>query len=88
MDLLSLSALLPVLRKNGVKCYRDGDLEIEMGPDMGALMDRLEPAPEPKDMPPDLKADDLMNADKVLHWSAEAPPGEGDHPMPLTGEEP
>lgn len=34
-------------------------------------------------IPPDLRADDLMNADKVLNWSSP----DGDQGIPLTGEQ-
>lgn len=37
-------------------------------------------------LPPDLRADNLMNQDNILNWSS--PDQSQEQPMPLTGEQP
>lgn len=38
------------------------------------------------ELPPDLRTDNINNADTILHWSGSSDPSE--EPIPGTGEEP
>lgn len=87
---MDLSTLIPFLKSHGVSRFKDQNVEVEfhipLNPTL-STQDHMIEVPEPKDMPADLRADDLMNEKKILEWSA--PPGpESDiePPMPLTGE--
>lgn len=77
--------LLPILREHGVSHVKMEGLELSFG----VLETRPKEVPAPPlaseeaFLPPDLKADDLFNHDKVLHWSGSGESGA----MPLTGEE-
>ena len=77
-----LQKILPVLREHGVLSFKCDGIELSFS------IKEIEPKVQPENpaetnTPPDLKADDLFNHDKILHWS-----GSGDdEPMPLTGED-
>lgn len=89
MDLKELESTLTLLTKYNVKRYLAGGVEIELNPQEHPTSprpldtkDHFVPAPEDH-LPPDLKADDLFNYDKVLNWSG-TPDNEAE--MPLTGD--
>lgn len=81
-----LKELLSLLKASGCEHFKMEGLELSFGV--------LETLPTEVHVPPlatetlnldqpDLKADDLFDHDKILHWS-----GSGDQdPMPLTGED-
>lgn len=77
-----LKQLLPVLREFGVLSFKTEGIELSLS--IKEIEQKVQPEkPIEESLPPDLKADDLFNHDKILHWS-----GSGDdEPMPLTGED-
>lgn len=88
---MDLHALIPFLKQHGVSWFKNQDLEVEfhipLTSNPSPEPDKVVEMPEPSNMPPDLRADDLFNEDKVINWSA--PPGpetDLEPPMPLTGE--
>lgn len=85
MDLSALEQLFILLKKHNCTKFKDAGLEIELAvptPEPLSTKDELIPLPEDH-LPPDLKADDLFNYDKVLNWSG-TPDNEPD--LPLTGD--
>jgi hypothetical protein len=83
---MELKDLLPLLRTHGVSKFRDSQYEIEFEiKQIEQSPSQVIDVPEPPNMPPDLRADDLMNADKVLNWSSPDVPAD-EAPMPLTGD--
>lgn len=83
----ALKELIPLLQSAQVRSFKWGSIEIEFSNHIKEL-DKPSPGPvkETKAEPfvqPDLKADDMMDYDKVLHWSGSGPDGT----LPLTGEE-
>lgn len=92
-DLKYLSDLLPLLKLNGVRSIKMQGLEllfhaeqlplpIPIKDSTQIIQDALKKQEEA--MPQDLRADHLMDQDKVLHWSS---PDQGpDQELPLTGE--
>ena len=97
-DLPFISGLLKQLKSHNVKYIKMSGLELEFHVEQSVRADM--PAPEDsaeiiadtikkqeEAMPPDLRADSLMDHDKVLNWSS--PDQELEQPpMPLTGEAP
>ncbi len=90
---MELDALLTLLAKHQVSIYIDkkAGLEISFQPKFPKPAESLAqapasiiPMPEPDNMPPDLRGDDLFAEDKVLNWSSPDQADEMD--MPLTGE--
>lgn len=67
-----LAKLIDIAKKNKITHLKVGEIEFTI---------QLEADDTPIQVP-DLKADDLMSMDKILHWSSEGPEGD----MPLTGE--
>jgi hypothetical protein len=70
---------------------KTGELEIQFGPPKTVESPLPGPAQafealkkQEENLPPDLRADDLMNADKTLFWSS--PDGKNED-MPLAGEQ-
>lgn len=92
---MALKDLLQLLQAHRVAVYRVKDLELCFHPPCDTKTaqatqeetHKLVDVPEPENMPPDLRADDLMNAEKVLHWSA-SPDVNDSSDMPLTGDAP
>lgn len=87
MELPALESLLTLLKKHGCIKYKNAVLELEIElasphPEVLSTKDELIPVPE-DNLPPDLKADDLFNYDKVLNWSG-TPDNEPE--LPLTGD--
>ena len=89
---MELEKLLDLLIKKQVSIYIDkkAGLEIQFNHQIpkpaGSLVQppaQLIDAPEPDNIPPDLRADDLFAEDKVLNWSSPDQIDEMD--MPLTG---
>lgn len=87
MDLKELESLLSLLNKHKVKLYSTPELDLEfshLAQAVPASTEKDQYIPVPEDhLPPDLKADDLFNYDKVLNWSGTPDSESG---MPLTGE--
>lgn len=85
---MELSALLALLKSNGVLKYKDRELEIEISADSidKPKMQEVEP-PLPASMPPELKNPDLMTADQILNWSASPELGSGEQ-VAMTGDAP
>lgn len=85
---MDIEQLLPLLKAHGVIHYKDSSREITLGiqpiaqdpsrPD--PLIEALKKHEE--SLPVDLRADDLMNQDKIMNWSSP------DHQeaLPLTEE--
>lgn len=77
-----LKELIPLLKASGVVFFKEGQLEIGLAPPEKEVP-HPQTQPEAPPSAPNLKADDLFNHDRILHWS-----GSGDlDPLPLTGEE-
>lgn len=83
-----LEKLLPILRAHGVTHYKNSEIELtlslkESAQDLGTapLIEALKKQEE--SLPPDFRADDLMNESKVMFYSA---PDNQDEAMPLTEE--
>lgn len=101
IDRQYLQDLLPILKIHGVSSFKLNGLELtfhvepsrvsytpEMPNDQSSMditIDTLKAQEEA--MPVDLRADSLMDQDKILNWSS---PDQtlDDLPLPLTGEEP
>lgn len=95
-----LEALLPILKKHGVSRIKTNGLELEFHVEQvewpatnkkdestQVIADALKKQEE--SMPPDLRADALMDQDKILNWSSPDQKAFEDEPvMPLTGEQP
>lgn len=83
-----LIKLLPHLKKHGVTRVRLGDAELvfhveQSGPSaLDQVKEHLTKAEEA--LPPDLRADSLMDQDKILNWSTQ--PDNNELPLPLTGD--
>lgn len=93
-DLTYLDNLLVLLKKHNCFRFKNAGLEVELGPISQVAVSAPQPAElsaqeqqiAESQLPPDLRADDLMNYDKILNWS-----GSPDHdsmPMPLTNDLP
>lgn len=84
-----LSALIPLLRSNGVSKFRQdmgGAIEIEFEP---SKEPPSPPPPLPKGMPKELGDVDAMSEDQILNWSAPAAdPADAVAPLPGTGDAP
>jgi ribosome biogenesis protein Tsr3 len=88
---VTLKALLKLLRENHVTQFKDAKFEITLSESAHILkaskntnkkiIETLKK--EEERLPPDLRADDMMNYDKVLNWSGSGEDGD----MPLTGDE-
>ncbi len=92
-----LEQLLALLTKHNCLKYKHDGLEIEFhvpvsstptqdaSPSSPSLVSAIQEASQIQEskLPEDLRADDLMNFDKVLNWSG-TPDQEA--PLPLTGE--
>lgn len=94
-DLVELEALLALLSKHNCSRFKKAGLEIELKPNPAYSIATPLPAKEPlqevrldeTNVPPDLRADDLFNYDKVLNWSGS--PDHSDNPqMELTDDLP
>lgn len=87
MDIKAILEIIPELKKHGIKSFKAGGVAIEFHvepPKPLSTEDHEVPVDETQ-LPPDLRADDTMNYDKVLNWSGSPDPNdEGE--MPLTGE--
>jgi len=83
MTIDQLKELFPQLKEYGVTHFRLGNLEIKMPEQRTFGAPRQDNLPEMQDVPPDLRADDLMSFDKVLHWSSD---NTEESTLPLTGE--
>lgn len=99
---MDLASLIPLLRSQGVARFEGYGIKVEFHAQIApvyppvapqiptAAMDLpLEQAGKdqmPVGSPIDLRGDDLMNYDKVLHWSGAADPADPTE-MPLTGEQ-
>ncbi len=86
-----------MLKDSHVQSYKGGGVEllfhVELVPSAGAPLSSppssnqlLEVPIDEKMIPPDLRADVLMDGDKILNWSA--PGAQDDHSIPLTGDTP
>lgn len=85
-DLTYLKELFQILKSNQVTTYKEGGLEISLIPaSPGPSPAILQPDPQEQTLPPDLRADTLMDEDKILNWSA---PPNGDDQLPLTDDMP
>lgn len=85
---MELRELLPLLTSAKVLKFKSKDFEIEFDrSESGSSTEEIKKtiAASEANLPPELRADDLMNADKVLNWSAG---GQEDGPVPLTGDVP
>ena len=91
-----IKALLSHLKRHNVQLFKSGDVEIHFHQSAPKVTRSRESKPlaeellkiaktEQENIPPDLRADDTMNYDKILHWSGSGDPN--DIQMPLTGEE-
>lgn len=91
-----IAKLLSHLKRNNVSHFKAGDIEISFYQALQKVTSPRESKPlteellkiyekEQQAIPPDLRADDTMNYDKILHWSGSGDPN--DIQMPLTGEE-
>lgn len=88
---MTLKALLRILRENHVTQFKDAKFEITLSESAHItraakntnknIIETLKK--EEERLPPDLRADDLMNYDRVLNWSGSGDQGD----MPLTGDE-
>jgi hypothetical protein len=96
MSPADVKKLLAHLAENNVQHFKCGDIEIAFYPKIQeptkptsspSLADKLTEIAktEASNMPPDLRADDTMNYDKILHWSGSPDPNVPD--LPLTGED-
>lgn len=85
VDIEYLKELLPVLKAHKLKVYQDNGLVLEFHEEhqsMEAVAEDLKKVES--QMPVDLRADNLMDHDKILNWSTA---GEADE-MPLAGDLP
>lgn len=92
VDIEYLTRLIALAKKENLTHLKMAGVEISFTPqieasspqplaqDNKALLEALKA--QEQSLPPDLRADDLMNHDKILHWSGSPPDGE----MPLTGD--
>lgn len=89
IDLTYLESLIQTLKKHKITSYKDQGLELVFHVEQMAVPSTVTPdlaqASNIQDFPPDLRADDSMNMDKLLNWSA--PPSADEQELPLTGEE-
>lgn len=78
--------LLPHLKAHNVSKFKLGALEILLTSDSSDSMEKVKDVltKQEEALPPDLRADSLMDQDKILNWSTQ-PDSEVD-PLPLTGE--
>lgn len=100
-DLRYIQDLLSTLKQHGVKTFKDGSLNLEFhaehlssseSPPITSsesstkiISDTIKQ--QEQALPPDLRADTLMDHDKVLNWSSpDQAPDEKE--LPLTGEQP
>lgn len=93
-DLTYLKHVLTLLKEQGVVHIKMPGLEITLGsPSSKDVVQAQAPASDPlidalkkqeESLPPDLRADDLMSADKVLNWSSP----DGQESLPLTEDTP
>ena len=92
IDIAYVEKLLPTLKAFGVIYFKTPEFELTLaelptsevqapGPALDPLIQAL--TKQEESLPPDLRADDIMNADKVLNWSS---PDVGDD-MPLAPSE-
>ncbi len=97
MTLKDIKALLSHLKKYHVQSFKHGDCEITFFESVPKVTRVRESKPlaeellkiaaqEQENIPPDLRADDTMNYDKILNWSGSPDPNEMPEPLPLTGE--
>lgn len=93
VDIQYLERLLILLKQNGVTSYRDGAFELKLM-DEGHQTISPKVLPDAKDLssvsleselPPDLRADELMKQDNILMWSS--PVDVQGEPIALTGDE-
>ena len=97
IDVDYLDRILKTCKSNQVHSLKTGGLEIVFGayPDKqsqasGPALDLVDSTQNIADalkkqeesLPIDLRADDLMNADKILNWSSP----DAQHDIPLTGD--
>lgn len=94
-----LGDLLPLLKQHGVSSIKMQGLELSFhvepesqttagqGPTDSTEVIASALKKQEEAMPPDLRADSLMDQDKVLNWSSPDQPGEQPE-LPLTGEGP
>jgi hypothetical protein len=88
---LQLKEILEVCASHSVASIKMPELEVSFVPLGSREAQAPVPASDPleglrkqeESIPPDLRADDLMNADKVLNWSSP----DGDPGIPLAGEQ-
>jgi hypothetical protein len=99
IDRAYLSELLPILKANGVANIKMAGLELSFHVEHKDVAIGAAPGPHPDStdkiaetirkqeeaLPPDLRADSLMDEDKVLNWSS---PDAGQGELPLTGDQP
>lgn len=85
--------LLPHLKTHGVVSVKCKDLEIMFrveqleAPNTGSVEQIKEVITKQEEsLPPDLRADAIMDQDKVLNWSTQ--PGFDEQALPGTGDEP
>lgn len=92
---VDLEKLLTILSKHNVTRFKKAGLEIELkpstqqssvsSPPLAEFSEQLKKSEDA--LPPDLRADDLFNYDKVLNWSGS--PDHSDSPqMPMTDDLP
>ncbi len=100
MNVQTLSKLIPILRANGVANFKMAGLELSFYVGHKDVVPAEVLAPPPSDsvaniaeavrkqeesLPPSLRADSLMDEDKILNWSS--PDQQADQmAIPLTGE--
>ena len=96
MDITQLKDLLAALTAQNVQKFSDGTMRIEFFPSKeiektldAESINNLKSAVKAQEdkLPPDLRADDLMNGDKVLFWSGDPGADDGTE-MPLAGDVP
>lgn len=103
VDKAYLQDLLAILKLHNVKHIKMQGLELSFHVEQGSELQKILGTPihetpsteiiaeailkQEQSMPPDLRADSLMDADKILNWSS--PDQSAEEPeLPLTGEVP
>jgi hypothetical protein len=98
-DLKYIKDLLFILKANGIASFKTAGLELVFHMEQPTTGDFKLPvqdlpvtshtidAPEPPNMPADLRSDTLMSEDHILNWSA-PPDSTTNEQIPLTGDQP
>lgn len=81
IDLSYLKGLIELAKTQGLTHFKMQGLEFAIGQDPQELKKQIEE--QESKLPPDLRADDLMNQDKLMFWSGS---NDSQDKLPLTGE--